>query len=1186
MLALLRGLLGQPAPQAPPGQSWYVLPLSGAPTPIHAVLPTDDSGDSATIGIGILDLYTRGKLSVLAAAYAPLFTIPIGDPVVVTGRANHPIELSLTVGLGQTVTAGGVTFDGAELICGLYVQDSTPELSLTFTLNGKPAGSVVHTLDALRSASVTAWINAMLGVDSVAAWLKRPIGASSISAGGALVTAGILNQSGGTYAFGTLDSLVGKTPTQIGETLLSVVLKVLASNDKPIVPFDGGGIWVFGMTDQGATDYGLRLQVPDVDLSPKSGPKVLLQLGKLLGGDTSESTWISRSDPKGVFPKPGVSLTLVTESADIPPTPSFRAKLDLVSIGIDVQGAASKPLVTVKGVTLGGVHPRFLFSFDLANPTRIPWGVAAQLDGLGIPLGNGVAGASANPVAQNLLSSGGASAGDKEAVNPTFSASIARVFDPAGGASLDVQLHSDGGSAQRIWIPVQRAFGPLQCRRIGIEWPKDNPNLVLDFLFDGGVKLAALTVDLEGLSLGIPLKTPGQISNYTLDLQGMGLAYASGPLTISGGFLKESDKTPVEYDGAALIQAADWSIAAFGSYASLGGQPSLFIFAQLGGELGGPPFFFVTGLCAGFGYNRSLRIPAQNEVPQFPLLAGIADPTQVGGANATPAQALAALDDWIAPAQGVDWVAAGVQFTSFELVKSNIVVTVIPTGDIQAAILGVSRIKLGQAGPQFAYAELGLSVVVHPSAGFLGISAVLSPNSYVLTQDCHLTGGFAFWIWYAGAHAGDFVVTLGGYHPAFDKPSHYPDEPRLGFSWQVNGNLTVQGDSYFALTPSCAMGGGALDIEFHSGDLRAWFTAHADFLFTWKPFYFIGDIGVSIGASYKLDLLFTSVTISVELGADLDIWGPPTGGRVHVSWFIISFSVGFGADPLTSQGFRSWDEFATLLPQQQTQLPQQQSAAQVHAMAASTDSTTPVIVTTTISDGLVRTDAGAWVVRGDAMTFAVATAFPLTQLVLAAPTGGTPVTFSPQPPADKLAVRPMGVKDVTSVMTITVTRKDGKDVLMNLGGWIWTPTLQGVPAALWGPPLDAGATPTTPSADTLPGRLVGVAGLTPPTSTPTGPGPIPLAILNYFPLDGGLGRLPLSAAEPPVPRQPQPTPSSPQKIADTIVASATARTDLFAALAALGYDAGANGDVGEIKANANVAYPDAPMLGAPWREAA
>src|ERR1700716_936043 len=60
-LALLRGLLGHPAPQAPPGQSWYALPLSGAPTPIYAVLPADDSGDSATLGVGILDLYTRGK---------------------------------------------------------------------------------------------------------------------------------------------------------------------------------------------------------------------------------------------------------------------------------------------------------------------------------------------------------------------------------------------------------------------------------------------------------------------------------------------------------------------------------------------------------------------------------------------------------------------------------------------------------------------------------------------------------------------------------------------------------------------------------------------------------------------------------------------------------------------------------------------------------------------------------------------------------------------------------------------------------------------------------------------------------------------------------------------------------------------------------------------------------------------
>jgi hypothetical protein len=1104
--------------------------------------------------------------------------------VVVAGRANNPIELSLTIALGETVTAGSISFDGLEVSCKIYFQDSVPTFSLNLLLGNKPAGSLVNTFETLRSEFVADCIKVFLAVKSVGDWLARKIGSSSISMGDALVAAGLLTGTPNAYAFGTLSALKGKTAEQMAEALLALVLKLLASNEKPIIPFDEGGIWVFQTPRNGGTDYGLRLQIPDADFSPASGPKITFRLGKLLAGDTTDSTWISRSDPNGTFPGPGVSLTVLNESGGN--EPSFRPKLDVISIGLDIEGADGKPLVNIKGVTLGSIQPRFLFSLDFANPAALVWGVALQADGLGLPLGAGLSGANANPVAQNLLSSGkDKGSGEKEAVNPTFSVSVSRVFDPADAASLDVHLHSDGGSGRRVWIPVQRMFGPLQCRRVGLEWPEDNPNYVLDILFDGGVKLAGLAVDLQGLSVGIPLKTPGQIDHYTLDLQGMGLSYVSGPVSITGGFLKNTDKTPTEYEGAAQIQAADWALMAMGSYASLDGDPSLFIFAQLSAELGGPPFFFVTGLCAGFGYNRSLRFPTQNEVPSFPLLAGIGDPTQIGGKNAKPAEALAKLSDWIAPAQGVDWFAAGVQFTSFELVKSNVVVTAIVTGDFQAAILGVSRIKLGQSGPQFAYAELGLSVVVHPSAGFLGISAVLSPNSYILTQDCHLTGGFAFWIWYSGDHAGDFVITLGGYHPAFEKPAHYPDEPRLGFSWQVDSNITIQGDAYFALTPSCAMGGGSLDVEFHAGDLRAWFRAHADFLFTWKPFYFIGDIGISIGASYKLDLLFTSVTISIELGADLEIWGPPTGGVVHISWFIISFSIGFGADKLEPDGFRNWDEFTTLLPQKQTTHTSTSRMAMAMPMADVTPP--PIIVTPAISSGLVRTDDDDWLVRGDTMTFAVATAFPLTELVLK---GASDINYVPAAPADKLSVRPMGIAGVTSVLTITVTRhpdekgKNLPEVVLDLSGWTWTPSLQEVPVALWGSPLPEGTTPTTPSADTLPGRLVGIAGLTPPVPIVTGPDPIPLETLSYFRLDGGLGRLPLSA-ETPVQRQPEATPDSVKAIADTIVATATKRTNLFDALAALGFDGGANGDVQAIADNASLSYADAPMLGAPWQGA-
>jgi hypothetical protein len=1167
LLKLVGDLLGVPAPVSPDdGRQWCLVSWAASQAPLYVVLPAQGAGVDAPIGVGLFHDFTKTAFEAQASLFVP----------VTSGSA--PIEILLTI--RGVKPPGPVSFDGIQLKATLP-GSATPGFTLAFH-NAQPAQAITDTLAALRSGSVPGLINALLEVPDVTAWLDQAIGkneaAGAVTVGTLLVALGILQKGDNGYTLGVLDDLVSMTPEQIAGQLLKIGLDTLAQLRQPILAVGAGGISVIATKAAGATDYALRVAVPDIDLSSSGGPAITLQLGKGFDGETATDTWMLRSDPAGTFPDPGVTIRLVSFAGA---TPSFAPRVDLVDVGLDVTGAGGKPLVSVNGVTLDGIQPRILLSLDLSDSTtQLAWGAALRIAKLGIALASGLSGANANPVAQNILSAGSsASSGDKEPVNPAFSAVIGRVFEPNG--ALDVRLEQDGGSARTIWIPVQRAFGPLQCRRVGVSWPEDNPDLRLDFLFDGGVRLSALAVDLEGLTLGIPLKTPGQIESYALDLQGMGLAYDAGELAITGGFLKDATATPVEYNGAAVFQTAKWSLSALGSYASLDGHPSLFVFVRLGGELGGPPFFFVTGLCAGFGYNRSLKIPNQDEVPKFPLLAGIADPTQIGGADATPLKALSALSAWVAPAQGEDWVAAGLQLTSFELVQSNAVATVMFGKDFQVALLGVSRMKLGQTGPQFAYAELGLSLVIHPAAGFFGVSAVLSPNSYVLTPDCHLTGGFAFWTWYSGEHAGDFVYTLGGYHPAFAKPDWYPDEARLGFTWQVDSNVTIQGDAYFALTPSCAMGGGALDVELHDGDLHAWFTAHADFLFTWKPFYFIGDVGVSVGASYKIDLLFFSITVSVELGADLDIWGPPTGGRVHISWFIISFSIGFGADEKGPSESLSWSDFKTLIPQQAAP-----EARPAMAAAVDDDKLPPDVITIAIAEGLVRTEkaTGRWLVRGDTMLFSVSTTFPLTKATLA---GATAASYAPDAPDDVLALRPMGIAGITSVLTITVTDKEGST--MDLGGtWLWTPALQGVPAAMWGPPLPSGSSqPDTPSADTLPGRLVGIGGLTPRSTTPSGPDPIPLENLAVAALDkGDSDWLPLSMTAAPVQRQPKADPKSTQTIATTIATMAGVRTDLFAALAALGYDAGTNGDVQEIAANASLGFPDAPMLGAPWQEAA
>lgn len=92
----------------------------------------------------------------------------------------------------------------------------------------------------------------------------------------------------------------------------------------------------------------------------------------------------------------------------------------------------------------------------------------------------------------------------------------------------------------------------------------------------------------------------------------------------------------------------------------------------------------------------------------------------------------------------------------------------------------------------YAYVELGIEAVLAPDEGYFGLTAILSRNSFVLSPDCHLTGGFAVATWFgANPHAGDFVLTLGGYHPAFPVPGHFPVVPRLGFRWTVSDTVTI-----------------------------------------------------------------------------------------------------------------------------------------------------------------------------------------------------------------------------------------------------------------------------------------------------------------------------------------------------------------------------------------------------------
>ena len=88
-----------------------------------------------------------------------------------------------------------------------------------------------------------------------------------------------------------------------------------------------------------------------------------------------------------------------------------------------------------------------------------------------------------------------------------------------------------------------------------------------------------------------------------------------------------------------------------------------------------------------------------------------------------------------------------------------------------------------------------------PSTGLLAVDGKLSPASYLLGGFVKLSGGFAFYAWFSGDNQGDFVVSLGGYHPAFNN-RRIITRPCPGSGWSSRcGPLKVIGQAYFALTP-------------------------------------------------------------------------------------------------------------------------------------------------------------------------------------------------------------------------------------------------------------------------------------------------------------------------------------------------------------------------------------------------
>ncbi|KAI5925520.1 hypothetical protein F4810DRAFT_708466 [Camillea tinctor] len=632
------------------------------------------------------------------------------------------------------------------------------------------------------------------------------------------------------------------------------------------------------------------------------------------------------------------------------------------------------------------------------------------------------------------------------------------------GALATKEQGQTGNSAM---AECKKVAGGVSISNIGLRY-KDG---VLYVLLDASFLLGPIGFTFIEAAVGITLTSLRNIStdDIKFGLSGLAIAFDQPPVRL-GGILMYKDTSQMKYFAGGLVVGLEpYQLTASGMYGQMKNPDfdTAFVFAKLEGPLITLEFAEISGITGGFGYNNEVKPPPIERVNEFPFIKT----TQVGDDLVEYLRTLVSTTGFFTVKDGAMWLAAGLKVNAFKMLDIDAVFIVSWSPTLTLGIYGVAVAQIPKSsGRPFAHVELGLLASVDFGAGVFKVEMQLAPSSYIFDPSCRLTGGFALYYWFNDSvrdHSGDWVFTIGGYHRAFKRPAYYPNPPRLGIYWQVGDTISIVGEAYFAITPKACMGGGRLEATLVAGPLRAWFAAWADFLINYNPFDFVGQVSVSIGVSCKVDLLITSFTVKIEIGAQLDLMGPPLRGRVKVDLWIVSFKIYFGPE-VNDQDPPSLQEFYQMvLEAGQTQSMVESLLAMTAPKSRATASAAPHVFTcrggmvtdSTETQELTTGEDAVWRVEGKGFAVAVDVLFALTHATVKAPTehSTTPVVddweSGEQP---DLHAKPMEKENQTLSSVLTVDIFPVIEALAYMEenvseeNWQVTEIIKQVPAAMWG----------------------------------------------------------------------------------------------------------------------------------------
>ena len=235
-------------------------------------------------------------------------------------------------------------------------------------------------------------------------------------------------------------------------------------------------------------------------------------------------------------------------------------------------------------------------------------------------------------------------------------------------------------------------------------------------LMDGSVSMFGLTCAVDDLQITY-FTGDGDFfnaQNWKVDLAGLAVSANMGGVTIAGGLLKQvtnpgTATEQIEYLGMLLGRFAVYGLTIYGGYGEGRDESNqkfvaFFAIGAVNGPIGGPPAFFLTGIGGGFGINRLMRVPTDlSKFGDYPLIQAL----DIAATPSDPMTQLRALGGYFPMKKGTFWFAAGLSFNSFALVDGIAVVGVQIGDGLDINLLGLARMALPRPQVALVSIEIG-----------------------------------------------------------------------------------------------------------------------------------------------------------------------------------------------------------------------------------------------------------------------------------------------------------------------------------------------------------------------------------------------------------------------------------------------------------------------------------------------